>query len=143
MPGSANCASSIFSGNNTEKFSYFAVVLGLKAVHRFFMKTRFGLPRLAGWMGRCGVALIALTFCVSAFADPSKNVVVTPKASATKGQTEAQQLAFKKQAYIFVASSGIPQPIDWVAVPIQTTMVPMSIVRNHQWRADVRREASY
>jgi len=107
------------------------------------MKTRFGLPRLAGWMGRCGVAFIALAFCASAFADPSKNVVVTPKASATKAQTEAQQLAFKKQAYIFVASSGIPQPIDWVAVPIQTTMVPMSIVRNHQWRADVRREAGY
>jgi len=106
------------------------------------MKTRFGLSALAGWMGRCGVALIALTFCASTFADPSKNVVVTPKASATKAQTEAQQLAFKKQAYVFISSSGIPQPINWVAVPIQTTIVPMSIVRNHQWRSDVRREAA-
>ena len=106
------------------------------------MKTRFGLSALAGWMGRCGVALIALTFCASAFADPSKNVVVRPKASATKAQTEAQQLAFKQQAYIFVASSGIPQPINWVAAPIQTTIVPMSIVRNHQWRSDVRREVA-
>ena len=106
------------------------------------MKTRFGLSALAGWMGRCGVALIVLTFCASTFADPSKNVVVTPKASATKAQTEAQQLALKKQAYVFISSSGIPQPINWVAVPIQTTIVPMSIVRNHAWRADVRREAA-
>lgn len=92
------------------------------------MKTQFGLCTLAGRMGRCGVALIGLTFCASAFADPSKNVVVTPKASATKAQTEAQELAIKKQLYISVLSSGIPQPIEWVAVPIATTMVPMSIL---------------
>jgi len=96
------------------------------------MKTRFGLPRLAGWMGRCGVALIALAFCASAFADPSKNVVVPTKASATKAQTEAQQAAFKRQVYIFVSSSGIPQPIERVAVHIPTTVVPMFIAGNHQ-----------
>jgi len=95
------------------------------------MKIRFGLPCLAGWMGRCGVALIALTFCASAFADPSKNVVVTPKA-ATKTQTEAQRLAFKKQVYIFVSSSGIPQPIERVTGPIPTTVVPMFIAGNHE-----------
>jgi len=82
-------------------------------------------------MGRCGVALIALTFCVSAFADPSKNVVVTPKASATKTQTEAQRVAFKRQVYIFISSSGIPQPIERVAGPIATTVVPMFIAGNH------------
>jgi hypothetical protein len=92
------------------------------------MKTRFGLPVLADWTARCGVALIALTFCASAFADPGKNLVVTPKASATKAQTEAQQLARKKQLYMFVTSSGIPQPVQWVAVPIATTMVPMSVL---------------
>ena len=131
MPGWANYASSIFFGNNAKKFSYFAVVLRLKAEHNFSMKIRFGLPRLAGWRGRCGVALIALTFCASAFADPSKNVVVAPKASATKTQTEAQRVAFKKQYYIFVSSSGIPQPIDRVAVPIATTVVPMFIAGHH------------
>jgi hypothetical protein len=115
-----------------KKFSYFAVVLRLKAEHNFSMKTRFGLPRLAGWMGRCGVALIALTFCASAFADPSKNVVVAPKASVTKAQTEAQRLAYKKQIYIFVSSSGIPQPIERVAGPIATTVVPMIFVGNHE-----------
>ena len=100
-------------------------------LHNSYMKTRFGLPRLAGWMGRCGVALIALTFCASAFADPSKNVVATPKASATKTQTEAQRVAFKRQVYIFISSSGIPQPIERVAGPIATTVVPMFIAGNH------------
>jgi hypothetical protein len=102
-----------------------------KLPHNFFMKTRFGLPRLAGWMARCGVALIALTFCASAFAGPSKNVVATPKASATKTQTEAQRLAFKKQVYILVSGSAIPQPIERVAGPIATTVVPMFIAGNH------------
>jgi hypothetical protein len=83
-------------------------------------------------MGRCGVALIALAFCASAFADPSKNVVVAPKASATKTQTEAQRVAFKKQVYMFISSSGIPQPIERVALPIPTTVVPMFIAGNHE-----------
>ena len=96
------------------------------------MKTRFGLPRLAGWMGRCGVAFIALAFCASAFADPSKNLVAMPKASATKAQTEAQRLAFKKHLYIFIYSSGIPQPIERVAGPIPTTVVPEVFVGNHE-----------
>jgi len=132
LPGWANCASSIFFGNNAKKFSYFAVVLRLKAEHNFSMKTWYGLPRLAGWMGRCGVALIALAFCASAFADPSKNVVVATKASATKAETEAQKLAYKKQIYIFISASGIPQPIERVAGHIPTTVVPMFIAGNHE-----------
>ena len=96
------------------------------------MKTRFGLPSLAGGMGRCGVTFVALAFCTSDFADPSKNVVVPTKASATKAQTEAQRLAFKKQLYIFISSSGIPQPIERVALPIPTTVVPMYIAGNHE-----------
>jgi hypothetical protein len=110
----------------------FAVVLRPKAVHNFSMKTWFGLSCLAGWMGRCGVALIALAFCASAFADPSKNVVVPTKASVTKAQTEAQRTAFKKQLYIFISASGIPQPIERVAGPIPTTVVPMFIAGNHE-----------
>jgi hypothetical protein len=111
--------------------TYFALVLGLKAAHNLSMKTRFRLPRLAGWMGRCGAAFIALAFCASAFADPSKNVVIASKASANKAQTEAQRLAYKKQLYIFISSSGIPQPVDRVAAPIPTTVVPMFIAGNH------------
>jgi hypothetical protein len=96
------------------------------------MKTWFGLPRLAVWMGRCGVAFVALAFCASAFADPSKNVVVRTKASATKAQTEAQRDAFKKQLYMFYSASGIPQPIERVAGPIPTTVIPMFIAGNHE-----------
>ena len=113
------------------KLAVFAVVLLSKTAHNQFMKTRFG-PRLAGWMGRCGVAFIALAFCASTFADPSKNVVVPTKASGTKAQTEAQRAAFKRQVYIFISSSGIPQPIERVAGPIPTTVVPMFIAGNHE-----------
>jgi hypothetical protein len=114
------------------KLAVFTLVLLPKAAHNLFMKTWFGLSRLAGWMGRCGVAFIALAFCASAFADPSKNVVVPTKAAATKAQTEAQKLAYKKQIYIFISSSGIPQPIERVAGPIPTTVVPMFIAGNHE-----------
>jgi hypothetical protein len=93
------------------------------------MKTRFGLPRLAGWTGRCGVALVALTFCASALADPSKNVVATPKFEASKMQTATQQVT-KKQYYIFTGGSAIPQPIDRVSGPIPTTAIPMIVLGN-------------
>jgi outer membrane biogenesis lipoprotein LolB len=93
------------------------------------MKTRFGLPHLAGWTGRCGVALLALTFCASALADPSKNVVATPKFEASKMQTATQQVA-KKQYYIFTGGSAIPQPIDRVSGPIPTTAIPMIVLGN-------------
>jgi hypothetical protein len=133
MPGWTNCASSISFGNNNKKIGCFCQLYSGQNCRIIpYMKTRFGLPRLAGWMGRCGVALIALAFCASAFADPSKNVVVPTRASATKAQTDAQRAAFKKQLYIFISSSGIPQPIERVAGPIPTTVVPMFIVGNHE-----------
>jgi hypothetical protein len=52
--------------------------------------------------------------------------------SATNAQTEAQRAAYKKQVYIFISSSGIPQPIERVAGHIPTTVVPMFIVGNHE-----------
>jgi hypothetical protein len=94
------------------------------------MNKRFRLPRLAGCTGRCGVALIALTFCASAFADPSKNVVATPKAEASKMQTQAHKLAYKKQIYIIISGSAVPQPIDRVATAIATTAIPMYVIGN-------------
>ncbi|HEY4757220.1 MAG TPA: hypothetical protein VIH43_01575 [Chthoniobacterales bacterium] len=95
------------------------------------MNKRFRLPRLAGCTGRCGVALIALTFCASAFADPSKNVVATPKVQASKMQAQAQKLAYKKQIYMIISGSAVPQPIDRVATPIATTAIPMYVIGNH------------
>jgi len=95
------------------------------------MKTPFGLSGLVGWMGRCGVALVALTFCASALADPSKNVVATPKVQASKMQTAAQQAALKKQIYMMISGSAIPQPYERVAGPIATTAIPMFVIGNH------------
>ena len=95
------------------------------------MNTPFRLPRLAGWTGRCGVALVALTFCASALADPSKNVVATPREQASKVQTAAQRAALKKQIYMMISGSAIPQPYERVAGPIATTAIPMYVIGNH------------
>ena len=88
------------------------------------MKTPFRLPRLAGWTGRCAAAFIMLAFCASAVADPSKNVVTQPKAQVVR------YVAGKKQVYIFISGSAIPQPIDRVAGPIATTAIPMFVIGN-------------
>jgi hypothetical protein len=91
------------------------------------MKTPFRLSRLVGWMGRCGVTLVALAFCASALADPSKNVV-EPKAQVSKIQTAPHSAVAKKQYYIFTGGSAIPQPIDRVSGPIPTTASPMLVL---------------
>ena len=93
------------------------------------MKTPFRLSGLVGWMGRCGVTLVALAFCASALADPSKNVVATPKFEASKMQTATQQVT-KKHYYVFTGGSAIPQPIDRVSGPIPTTAIPMIVLGN-------------
>lgn len=96
-------------------------------LHNQDMKTPFRLYGLVGWMGRCGVTLVALAFCASALADPSKNVVATPKVQASKMQTATQRVT-KKQYYVFTGGSAIPQPIDRVSGPIPTTASPMIIL---------------
>ena len=94
------------------------------------MKTPFRLSGLVGWMGRCGVALIALAFCASALADPSKNVVVEPKAQVSKVQTVPSSVVAKKLYFVFTGGSAIPQPIDRVSGPIPTTASPMLVYGN-------------
>ena len=105
------------------------IVLFREMPHNTDMKTPFRLSGLVGWMGRCGVALIALAFCASALADPSKNVVATPREQASKMQTATQQGA-KKYYYVFTGGSAIPQPIDRVSGPIPTTASPMLVFGN-------------
>jgi hypothetical protein len=112
-----------------KKFRRFVIVLRAKVTHHSDMKTPFRLPGLVGWMGRCGVALVALAFCASAFADPSKNVVATPKFEASKMQTATQQVT-KTRYYIFTGGSAIPQPLDRVSGPIPTTAIPMIVLGN-------------
>jgi len=66
-----------------------------------------------------------LAFCASAFADPSKNVVTQPKAQMVRYAVDG-----KKQVYIYIFGSAIPQPIDRVAGPIATTAIPMVVLGN-------------
>ena len=98
--------------------------------HNPDVKTPFRLSRLVGWMGRCGVALVALAFCASALADPSKNVVATPRVQASKMQTATQQEVAKKLYFVFTGGSAIPQPIDRVSGTIPTTASPMLVFGN-------------
>ncbi len=127
-----NCGWSIFFGSKWgRKIVPIVVVLCRKLSDDSGMNTPFRLPRLAGWTGRCGVALVALTFCASALADPSKNVVATPREQASKVQTAAQRAALKKQIYMMISGSAIPQPIDRVQGPIATTVNPMFVIGNH------------
>ena len=105
------------------------IVLCPEMPHNLGMNTPFRLSSLVGWMGRCGVALVALAFCASALADPSKNVVATPKVQASKMQTATQQ-GTKKLYFVFTGGSAIPQPIDRVNSPIPTTASPMLVFGN-------------
>jgi len=95
------------------------IVLFREMPHNTDMKTPFRLSGLVGWMGRCGVALIALAFCASALADPSKNVV-------RPAQPERVMKTAKKMCYTFTTTSGIPMPCDRVG-SIPTTASPMTI----------------
>jgi hypothetical protein len=45
--------------------------------------------------------------------------------------TTVTQAASKKQIYIFISGSAIPQPIDRVSGPIATTAIPMTVIGNH------------
>ena len=105
------------------------IVLCSEMPHNPGMKTPFRLSGLVGWMGRCGVTLVALAFCASALADPSKNVVAMPREPSSKIQTATQQ-GTKKYYYVFTGGSAIPQPIDRVSGPIPTTASPMLVLGN-------------
>jgi hypothetical protein len=112
------------------KWITIVIVLCPEMPHTPNMKTPFRLSGLVGWMGRCGVTLVALAFCASALADPSKNVVATPKVQASKMQTATQQEVAKKLYFVFTGGSAIPQPIDRVSGPIPTTASPMLVFGN-------------
>ena len=130
MRGLANCVWSTFSGNEGRKLIAIVIVLGPEMLHNSDMKAPFRLSGLVGWMGRCGVAFVALAFCASALADPSKNVVVEPKAQVSKIQTVPRSVVAKKLYLTFTGGSAIPQPIDRVSGPIPTTAIPMLIFGN-------------
>ena len=83
------------------------------------MKTRSRFSRVCGWPVRCASAALALAFCASAFADPSKNVVLPA--------TQPAQRTVKKMCYVVTGTSRIPQPCNRLAA-IPTTANPMLIL---------------
>jgi hypothetical protein len=78
---------------------------------------------MGGWSVRCASVLLALAFCASAFADPSKNIVVS----------NTQQPATKKLCYTVTGNSKIPQPCDRLAA-IPTTANHMTILGHRTGR---------
>jgi hypothetical protein len=66
--------------------------------------------------------VLALVFCASAFADPSKNVVVAEKQRPLKRVV--------KVCYTVISGSAIPQPCDRIRGPIPTTANDLFIIRN-------------
>src|SRR2546429_9912992 len=97
-------------------------------LHNADMKTPFRLSRLVGWMGRCGVTLVALAFCASALADPSKNVVVEPKAQVSKIQTALRSVVAKKLYYTFTGGAWLHQPSDRMCSALTTTATPLLLI---------------
>jgi hypothetical protein len=97
-----------------------------KPHHNEAVKTVGRPSRLGGWSVRCASVVLALAFCASAFADPSKNVVLRP-------QTQQVAKTAKKMCYTVTAGSRIPQPCDRLAA-IPTTHGALDILghRNGQ-----------
>ncbi|HYK23837.1 MAG TPA: hypothetical protein VEU75_04155 [Candidatus Acidoferrum sp.] len=84
------------------------------------MKTVSRPGRLGGWSVRCACAMLALAFCASAAADPSKNVVLRP-------QPQQVVKTSKKMCYTVSGGSRIPQPCDRIAA-IPTTHGALDIL---------------
>ena len=110
------------------------IVLCPEMLHNPDMKTPFRLSGLVGWMGRCGVALIALAFCASALADPSKNVVATPKVPG-KQNADGDPAGGRQKAilriYRRVGNSPANRPRERAN---SNHCVPDASVREFQWR---------
>jgi len=90
------------------------------------VKTESRPGRVGGWSVRCASVLLALAFCASAFADPSKNVVRVEQAQPVTTST-------KKMCYVVAGSSAIPQPCDRLAA-IPTTANHMTILGHRTGR---------
>ena len=84
------------------------------------MKIERRLSRSFAWSVRCASVGLALAFCISAFADPSKNVVVRPETQQPVTQT------VRKMCFVVESGSRIPQSCDRLAA-IPTTANAMTI----------------
>ena len=124
MPGARELTAAVFTmaGNvvfcpkcTTHRIS-FLFALHNKKAQTPCMTTVNRSRRLCGWSIRCASALLALAFCASAFADPSKNVVLPATQQPVK--------SVKKLCYVMISGFGVPQPCDRLA-SFPTTVYPM------------------
>jgi hypothetical protein len=76
--------------------------------------------RLCCWSIRSTSVALALLVCASAFADPSKNVVVAPTG-------QAAQKRVTKVCYVRSTASGVPLPCNWFGA-FPTTANPIEII---------------
>jgi hypothetical protein len=83
------------------------------------MTTVNRLHRLCGWSAKGTIAALTLMYCVSAFADPSKNVIPLADHGATHKH-------IKKVCYRYISGSATPQPCDRLG-PIPTTAGAMDV----------------
>lgn len=67
---------------------------------------------------RCGVAAVAIAFCVSALAGADSKASKAPRHYAHKAQ---------KTCYVMLSNTSFPQPCDRVA-GIPSTATPMEII---------------
>jgi hypothetical protein len=86
------------------------------------MTTTTRLNGLGGWLVRCTSVVVAMAFCATALADPSKNVVSLPNKQSAQKTT-------RKVCYVVISGSGIPQPCDRLVGAIPTTAAPMDVIR--------------
>jgi hypothetical protein len=66
-------------------------------------------------------AMMALAFCVTAFADPAKPVQLAK---------QQQRNAAHKTCYALISNSAIPQPCERLST-IPTTAVPLFVIGAH------------
>ena len=85
------------------------------------MTTVNRLSRLSGWSIPCASVVLALAFAASAFADPSKNVVVAPT-------QQSAQIRVIKICYVKTIASGIPQVCTRFEGLDPTTESPIEII---------------
>src|SRR5216117_136996 len=102
---STGCGWSIFFGpSSCDRCSLlFYIVICCKRAHTLRMTTDTRQRRLFGWSVRCVGIVLALAFCATAFADPSKNVVTLEKQQPVRKTV-------KKVCYTMISGSAIPQP---------------------------------
>jgi len=84
------------------------------------MKIRTRFSRLCGWSVPCASVVVTLAFCTSAFADPSKNVVVPAQ--------QANQNRVVKLCYVKTIASGIPQLCTRFIGLDPTTESPVEVI---------------